>query len=237
MYTAVILARGGSKGIPKKNLTELNGCPLIYWSILFARRSEHISEIIVSSDSDEILEYADKVGVSEVIRRPSELAQDHSTDLESFLHLLSTSKKMKKCEYVVQLRPTNPFRKLSWMHRVDQMIKAKPELTSIRSIEQATENPFKMWFLKNNGQIKNVIEVSKIQNHHSAPRQVLPISYKQNAHLDIIKRQTIEDGQIIGNMPCGLVVEPKLPDIDTWNDLKISRESFHDLIDPEFFEP
>jgi CMP-N,N'-diacetyllegionaminic acid synthase len=231
MFCGIILARSGSKGILGKNLVDLCGQPLIYWTIKFAQLSDQITDIVISSDSSEILNIAKDIGVSEAIMRPKHLARDLATDIEAFSHVLTASEIVKSYDFIAHLRPTNPFRKLSWWQDVVQKTKTDLNFTSIRSIEPATENPYKMWKLDQHGQIENVIKKSHISNHHSAPRQILPKVFKQNAHLDILRKQTILDGEILGQNPLGLLVESGLPDIDTMQDLDLARVKFRNFID------
>lgn len=231
-YCAVILARGGSRGIPGKNLIDLNGSPLIYWTILYAQLIPEITDIVVSSDSLEILTYSNKIGITEALLRPKSLANDHTTDIDTFVHIINTSNIVKKYDFIVHLRPTNPFRKLSWWESAIDLIAKNQDLTCIRSIELAQENPYKMWRLDQNNMIHNVILDSDVKDHHSAPRQILPKVYKQNAHLDIISQETLSNGSIIGTKPFGLLVDSGLPDIDNFDQLEYARQNFDTMIDP-----
>ena len=84
---ALIPARGGSKGIPRKNIMQIGGKPLIAWSIEAAKGCPHISRVIVSSDDDEILEVAQSLG-AEVLKRPDEFATDQSRSEPVVTHAL-----------------------------------------------------------------------------------------------------------------------------------------------------
>src|SRR5687767_10622517 len=85
---AIIPARGGSKGIPRKNIRLFAGYPLIAWSIAAAKRSELVTRVIVSTDDEEIAAVAREYGAETPFLRPIELAQDQSTDLPVFEHAL-----------------------------------------------------------------------------------------------------------------------------------------------------
>jgi CMP-N,N'-diacetyllegionaminic acid synthase len=108
----VIPARGGSKGIPRKNLVLLKGIPLIAHTIAAARGSKALSRLIVSTDDEEIANYALRMGVGVPFMRPPELANDDSPIFPVLQHLLC---ELKKTNYVpdalVLLQPTSPFRK------------------------------------------------------------------------------------------------------------------------------
>ena len=106
-FIGVIPARGGSKGIPKKNITPLNGKPLINWTIEAAKKSKYLESIIVSSDCDEILQLAAKQNVIP-LKRPDEFAKDESPMRPVLKHVIST---LDSFDYVlVLLQPTSPLR-------------------------------------------------------------------------------------------------------------------------------
>jgi len=107
---AVIPARGGSKGIPHKNIVPLNGKPLIAWTILAAIGSSFITKTVVSSDDDEILRVAEEYG-AEPIRRPAELATDAAPSEPVITHALNTIEQQGfHFDYVILLQPTSPLR-------------------------------------------------------------------------------------------------------------------------------
>ena len=85
---ALIPARGGSKGIPRKNIRNFAGYPLIAWSIAAAKQSEFVTRVIVSTDDEEIAAVARESGAETPFLRPAELAQDKTTDLPVFEHAI-----------------------------------------------------------------------------------------------------------------------------------------------------
>ncbi len=105
-FLAIVPARGGSKRLPRKNLLDLNGKPLIAWSIESGLKSEYIDKVIVSSDDDEILSVSKKYK-SDTIVRPSELASDTATTFDAIKHAIDNT---EKYDYVVLLQPTSPLR-------------------------------------------------------------------------------------------------------------------------------
>jgi len=105
MILAVIPARGGSKGVPRKNIREIAGKPLIAWTIEAAKRSALIDRLVVSTEDAEIAGIARKYG-AEVIDRPSELAGDGASTLSVLQHSLS----LIKADVVILLEPTSPVR-------------------------------------------------------------------------------------------------------------------------------
>jgi len=105
-FLALIPARGGSKRLPGKNIRELCGEPLINWTIKSALNSKYIDEIIVSSDSDEILNIASSADIK-TLNRPSHLAKDDSSTIDVVLHSLQN---LPKFDYVIVLQVTSPLR-------------------------------------------------------------------------------------------------------------------------------
>jgi CMP-N-acetylneuraminic acid synthetase len=105
-FLAVILARGGSKRLPQKNILNLNGKPLVSWSIEAGLKSKYIDKVVVSSDDMEILEISKSCG-AEIISRPSFLASDNSTTFDSIKHAIEN---FAKYDYIILLQPTSPLR-------------------------------------------------------------------------------------------------------------------------------
>lgn len=104
---AIIPARGGSKRLPRKNILELGGKPLIAWTIEEARKSVYLDRIIVSTDDREIAEVAAEWGAEVPFFRPPHLAEDHTSGLEPIFHALD---QLKEFDYIVLLQPTSPLR-------------------------------------------------------------------------------------------------------------------------------
>ena len=109
---AVILARGGSKAIKKKNMADLNGHPLLAYTICEARLSKHITDIVVSSDDDTIIKTAKDYGALAPFKRPKELSGDKATSVECVLHATRLMEELRGYHYdfVVDLLCTNPFK-------------------------------------------------------------------------------------------------------------------------------
>tara|TARA_Y100001970_G_C13984612_1_gene725011 strand:+ start:38 stop:715 length:678 start_codon:yes stop_codon:yes gene_type:complete len=108
-FTAIILARGGSKGIKLKNLIKINGKPLIYWTIKSCLKSKKIQSTWVSTDNKLIADYSRKLGTN-VILRPSKYAKDNSASDSAWLHALNFLNKKISIKNIVGLQPTSPIR-------------------------------------------------------------------------------------------------------------------------------
>ena len=109
----IIPARGGSKGIPRKNIVDLGGFPLIAWTILRAKASKYIDRLILSSDDHNIIRVAKKYGCEVPFKRPDELATDSASSVDVTLHALDELNFKDKDHYFILLQPTSPFRTVS----------------------------------------------------------------------------------------------------------------------------
>lgn len=112
-FLAIIPARGGSKGLPGKNIRLLNGKPLIAWSILAAKKSKYLDRVIVSTDSEEIATVAQQWGADVPFLRPAELATDTTSSIDVILHAIDTlaaGGAGETFDYIVLLEPTSPLR-------------------------------------------------------------------------------------------------------------------------------
>lgn len=120
-YLGIIPARGGSKRLPRKNLLDLNGKPLIAWSIEASLHSKYINKTVVTSDDDEILEVSQNYGAS-IIKRPSELASDTSTTFDAIKHTVDS---FEDFEYVILLQPTSPLRNSNHINEAIELLEEK----------------------------------------------------------------------------------------------------------------
>jgi CMP-N,N'-diacetyllegionaminic acid synthase len=147
---AIIPARGGSKGIPNKNIAPLCGKPLIEYSIEVALESSSIDYVAVTSDSDEILAVAKKYGKKIIaIRRPPELAMDDSRTEGAVIHALNhLSKKRIDVDCVVLLQPTSPLRRVQFIDDCVALIAPSKE-SSLISVSDPMQHPSD--FLFNDG--------------------------------------------------------------------------------------
>lgn len=150
---AVIPARGGSKGIPRKNIRETAGKPLIAWTIEAAQKSNYIDRIVLSSDDLEIIEVAQRWGCEVPFIRPAELARDDTPGMDPIIHTLQN---LEKYDYIVLLQPTSPLRIAS---DIDQSI----ELCSLNnsnacvSVSETDKSPYWMYSLESNNQMTPIL--------------------------------------------------------------------------------
>ncbi len=234
---AIIPARGGSKGLPGKNVRLLNGHPLIAYSILAAQQSKYISRVIVSTDSEEIAEVAQKYGAEVPFMRPTEYAQDLSTDLEVFQHALRYLEETEnyKPELVVQLRPTSPIRFVKDIDSCIEKLMHHNTADSLRIVTEALITPYKMWTIDDTEKpMKPLLEVDGILEPYNEPRQRLPKAYWQIGTLDVIKREVImQRNSMSGQAILPNIVEQRFAiDIDDINSFVKAEEVMnnHDCV-------
>jgi len=220
---ALIPARGGSKGIPRKNIRSFAGYPLIAWSIAAGLQAHTVNRVIVSTDNDEIAAIAREYGAETPFMRPRELAQDHTNDLPVFEHALKWLEDIEsyKPDIVIQLRPTSPIRPKDCVDSAIKILLENPEADCVRGVVPAGQNPHKMWHFNGYGKaMKPLLEVEGIREPYNAPRQVLPSIYWQTGHIDAIRIATIKlKHSLTGSMVFPLVLDPNYTvDIDTLAD-------------------
>ena len=220
---ALIPARGGSKGIPRKNIRSFAGYPLIAWSIAAGLQAHTVNRVIVSTDNDEIAAVAREYGAETPFMRPLELAQDHTNDLPVFEHALKWLEDIEsyKPDIVIQLRPTSPIRPKDCVDSAIKILLENPEADCVRGVVPAGQNPHKMWHFNGYGKaMKPLLEVEGISEPYNAPRQVLPSIYWQTGHIDAIRIATIKlKHSLTGSMVFPLVLDPNYTvDIDTLAD-------------------
>jgi len=221
---ALVPARGGSKGIPRKNIRDFAGYPLLAWSIAAGLGSELVTRVIVSTDDEEIAAVAREHGGETPFLRPAELAQDNTTDLPVFEHALDWLREHEgyQPDVVVQLRPTSPIRPRGLVDDAIRILMAHPHADCVRGVVPAGQNPHKMWRLPDgeNGAMKNLLEVEGIPEPYNAPRQSLPPVYWQTGHIDAIRTKCIlEKKSLTGDVIYPLLIDPAYTvDIDNLGD-------------------
>ena len=219
----LIPARGGSKGIPRKNIRSFAGYPLIAWSIAAAKQAARVTRIIVSTDDEEIAEVAHEYGAETPFLRPVELAQDQTTDLPVFEHALQWLEENESYhpEIVIQLRPTSPIRPKDCVDSAVKILMDHADADCVRGVVAAGQNPHKMWrFAGEEQPMKPLLDVDGIPEPYNAPRQILPPVYWQTGHIDAIRVSTIKNKKsLTGDVIYPLLIDPRYAvDIDTLSD-------------------
>ncbi len=226
---AIIPARGGSKGIPRKNIRLFAGYPLIAYSIAAGLQAEAVTRVVVTTDDEEIAEITRRFGAETPFLRPAKLAGDRTLDLPVFQHALTWLAEHEGYhpDVVVHLRPTTPIRPPDLVDRAVRILLEHPEADSVRGITPAHQNPFKMWVMDGEGKpIHPLTTVPGVEESYNAPRQVLPTAYAHTGLIDIIRPATIlELNSMSGNVILPVLFDPVYSaDLDTPDDWRRAEE-------------
>ena len=217
----IIPARGGSKGVPKKNIKEIGGFPMIAYSIVAGQLSEKIDRCIVSTDSQEIADIAKTYSADVPFLRPSEFATDSSTDIEYIKHAIDWFDENEGYvpEYWVLLRPTTPLREPKVIDEAIKEMLNHQEATSLISIHEFAETPGKMFGMQD-GFLHGLCPMDPRPEYFTLPRQAFAPSYFGNGYVDIIKTSTIIDHEsCFGSRMLGFET-PDTGEIDIPEDFK-----------------
>jgi N-acylneuraminate cytidylyltransferase len=225
---AIIPARGGSKGLPRKNLRELSGHPLIAYSIAAAKQADSVTRVIVSTDDEEIAATARAYGAETPFLRPAEFAQDQTLDLPVFQHALTWLSENENYhpDVVVQLRPTSPIRPPQMVDEAVKLLLDHPEADSVRGVVPTGQNPHKMWRIGADGRMQPLLTVEGIPEPYNSPRQILPPVYWQTGHIDAIRpRVILKQDSMSGRVILPLLIDVRYTiDIDSVRDLHRAEE-------------
>ena len=185
---AVIPARGGSKGLPRKNVLPFMGHPLIAHSIMLASMCPEIDRLVVSTDSDEISDVAGQYGAA-VITRPLELAQDTSPMWPVLQHAMREVEKQDGKRYgsLMLLDPTSPSRLPEDVRGFVEQLSGTPEADGIICVSQPEFSPFWHCVIEKGGWMTDLIDGAESFTR----RQDLPITYRINGMLYLWRRQHV----------------------------------------------
>jgi len=211
---AVIPARGGSKGVPRKNIRLLAGKPLVTWTIEQAAQSRYIDRVIVSSEDEEICQVAKQSGAEVPFVRPMELASDTASGVDVLCHAVENAG--ADYDYVVLLQPTSPLREST---DIDAAIECCVSRTakSVVSVAEATKSPYWMYQVQEGGKLTPFVE------NAASNRQQLPQSYALNGAVYVLEvAALLESRKILDEQTLGYVMpEERSYDIDTETDFLI----------------
>tara|TARA_Y100000034_G_C6816273_1_gene367261 strand:+ start:130 stop:855 length:726 start_codon:yes stop_codon:yes gene_type:complete len=217
--TAIIPARGGSKGVFRKNIKLLGDHPLIAYSIVACKLSKNIDRIIVSTEDKEIANIAKQYGAEIPFMRPEKYSKDDSTDGGFLNHFFENI----NVDEVALIRPTTPLRNLKFMDKgIDLFFEKRDEISGLRSVQKAEESPYKLFQLKN-GLCRGFFEhYHGVEKYFNLPRQTFPQTYKANGHIDIVKKETLRYGDVFGTKTYAYIGNP-ISDIDSVEDFEYAE--------------
>lgn len=217
---SIIPARGGSKGIPGKNIKELKGKPLIEYSIEHSLQVDNIDRTIVSTDDEEIAEVAERAG-AEVIERPEELAADDSLVIDAVRY---TVEKLEDEGYsvsmIVLLEPTSPIRDIEVTERCIRVLK-EGRADSVATFSETELPPHRMWRIEG-----EKVEPFFEEANPWLPRQSQPVAYRLNGQVYALTKDILfEHGDsvslLLGEKYPVITPKETAVDIDTERDFKM----------------
>ncbi len=198
---AIIPARGGSKGVPGKNIHLLDGHTLIAYAIAAGRNANGIDRLVVSTDSPEIAKIASRYGAETPFLRPAELSGDRATDAGYILHALDWFRDHENWvpDFVMQLRPTTPLREPELVSKAVCELGGDADATSLRSAHALPEPPQKMFQIVN-GRFEGFFPNDSRPEYYNLPRQTFPKAYHPNGYVEIVRtRFSRETGLLYGD--------------------------------------
>lgn len=209
----IIPARGGSKGIPGKNIKMLGSKPLIAYSVEYALKFANHEHICVTTDSDEIIRVVEKMGIPVSFKRPDELATDSSGSFEVIKHAIEFyEKKGLEFSKVVLLQPTAPFRATQHFEECYELFDSKTDV--VVSVTEESQNPYYNVFEE---QEDGFLKVSKGDGNYTR-RQDCPKVYSFNGSIYIFRKEVFSFAQSFKDLESikKYVMEEKYKvDIDT----------------------
>lgn len=214
---AIIPARGGSKGLPRKNIKLLNGKPLIAYTIEAALRSQKVSEVIVSTDCEEIAKIAREYGAKVPFMRPDFLATDTATSLDVYKYMFDRLEEERNTiiNRFIVLQPTSPLR--TNVH-IDEAITLFEEKKAYSVISFCKEEHPVFWhkFIDNSGRFEDVFTGDYIKN-----RQEIKPTYFPNGAIYIFNKAVLSTGKYYTNQSYAFVMNRwSSVDIDTIEDFE-----------------
>lgn len=233
---AIIPARGGSKGIPRKNLLEVGGRPLIEWSIRSALEAISVERVILTTDDPEIADVGRRAGAEVPFERPADLAGDLVPDLPVFQHVLSWLHQHESFDpgIVVHLRPTSPARRPGLVDDAVALLASHPEASSVRSVTRPLVTPYKMWHFAGEW-LEPVVGTIEAELFNE-PRQALPPVWVHEGTVDVIRSEVILGGSMTGLRILGLALPAEeAVDLDEFADLPRVEAALARLHPPRTF--
>ena len=223
---AVIPARSGSKSIKDKNIQDINGKPLIAYSILTAKSIPEIDRVIFSTDSIDYKKIAERYGAECLYLQPDSISRNDSGDIKWISYLLNWLKENENelPEFLIHLRPTSPLRDSKYISKAIQFMKQHPEATALRSVYEMGQTAYKHFEIED-GFLKSVGSGSFDLDDANKPRHLYPTTFDANGYVDILRTSYIlgtGKTKIHGNKVIAFQV-PYITDIDETKDLDYIR--------------
>lgn len=221
MILGSICIRGGSKGVPKKNIKMLNGHPLVYYTINCANQSLLLDDLVVSSDDEAMLTIAQQLGAEKIMKRPDYLASDTSSKWDVFIHLVEEYEAStgNTVDYLVDLDVTVPLRKPEHIEGAIQMMLDNDTDVVITGYEPERNPYFNMMELTN-GKYATMVKKSE---QPIVRRQDAPAVFSLTPAVYVVKKEALYQFKHWSEARCMIYEIPRqnAVDIDTEFDFKL----------------
>jgi CMP-N,N'-diacetyllegionaminic acid synthase len=218
-------ARGGSKGIPLKNLAPFLGIPLVARVGQLVQKIPIIDRAVVSTDHPEIAEIAKTYGLAAPFFRPRELSGDRISDAPVLIHALEEMEQLDKVQYdiVVMLQPTSPLRRPEHViQAIEMLVNEQWDAVWTLSETDSKSHPLKQLTV-NAGRLDYYDEKGK---QIIARQQLSPVYHRNGVAYAMTRSSLLEEKSIMGKRTGGLILEEHLVSIDTMWDLKLAESIY-----------
>jgi N-acylneuraminate cytidylyltransferase len=219
---AVIPARGGSKGVPRKNVRLLGGRPLIAWSIDAALAATGPTRVVVSTDDDEIAAVAEQLGADVPFVRPAHLASDTASGLENAQHALAAVEEIEGEPYdaLLLLQPTAPFRTAADIDGAVSLLAATGADSVISVVDVGGHHPARMKYLDGD----RLVDPPFCEERENQNRQELPPMYIRNGAIYLTRAAVLRAGSFKGDDCRAWIMPPERSvNIDTPADFELAE--------------
>jgi len=225
---ALVPARGGSKGVIKKNLRQVGGVSLVHRAVQLAMTSKFVTEIHVSTDDPEIAEHVSSLGDFAQFPRDSRWATDDARDEEVVAFVLDQfERRDQSFEYLVYLRPTAPCREANVIDDAFTVFRQTAAARSLKAVSTARQHPYKMWWRDGVGFLSPILPElhDQFDGAVDVPRQQLPVAVASSAAIDIVRTDDFRrDGLIHTVRILGFEIPADMDiDVDTELDLQVAE--------------
>jgi len=226
---AIVMARGGSKGIKRKNLKKINGYSLVAISAKVLKKIKSIDKSIISSDSNQIINEGIKFGLKKIFKRPALLSGDIVSDYDVIKHGLLSAEKFFKTKYdlALMIQPTSPLRTVKHINDCIKLYFKKKGTTSVWSVSKIDTkfHPMKILEIKN-----NFLKYFHKKGKKIIARQQLDQKYYRNGVCYVVNRKTIlKEKNLLGNKSVPYIMSDKVINIDSIEDLDLASFYFNKL--------
>lgn len=232
---AIIPARAGSKAIKNKNIVELEGFPLIAYSIAVAKMSKYINRVVVSTNSSKFARISESYGAEVPFLRPEEISRDDSLDTEFLYFTLQSLLEREGYlpQVVALLRPTTPIRNHRYVDEAIELLLNDHNCSAVVSVTPADECPYKWMILEEGNLISPFPDMAP--DDVGLPRQSFPRVLIPDGYIDVLRpKMILDEKKAYGNMAIPYYTPEKTIDIDTMLDLKKAKEM--GLVDSEIYQ-